>query len=83
MPGNAAILLPREDGVRYQFGAVVWDHHAGIAAWLGDRVQFASNAFAQDRVIDDGRQTLTANVTDHARDAEAPTVDQHFRHDLE
>ena len=32
MPIDLALLLPFQDGVGYQFRAVVRDHHAGIAA---------------------------------------------------
>ena len=42
VPLDAALLLPLKNGVRRQLGAVVRDHHAGIAPDAGDPVQFPS-----------------------------------------
>lgn len=41
MPIHLAILLPFEHGVRCQLRPVFADHRAGVAAHLGDLVQFA------------------------------------------
>ena len=44
MPLNTALLLPLKDGARRQLRAVVADHHARVAATLGDAVEFARGA---------------------------------------
>lgn len=43
VPFDCAILLPFQDRVAGQLGAVIADHHAGISPYLGDPVQFAAN----------------------------------------
>lgn len=76
MPFDTAILLPCEHSVGGEFRAVVTDHHAGIAATLGNGIQFAGDAFAGERVVDDGCKTFSAIIIDHAEDAEAPAIDE-------
>ena len=60
VPLDMALLLPLQDGVRGQLGAVVADHHAGIAADLGDPVQLASHPDAGDGGVDDRGQAFPA-----------------------
>ena len=43
VPLDLAIFLPFQDSVRGQLGAIVRDHHAGIAAYLGDTIQLPGN----------------------------------------
>ena len=76
VPLDLSLLLPGQDGVRGQLGAVVGDDHAGIAAALGDLVELAADPLAGERVVDDGCQALPAEVVDDAQDAEAPAVGQ-------
>ena len=83
MPFDVAVLLPGEHGIRGEFGAIVGDDHAGIAAPFGDRIQFASGTFARDRVVHDGRQAFPAEVVDDTQDAEAASIDQRVRHEVE
>lgn len=46
VPFDVALLLPFQDGTTGQLGAVVTDHHAGIAKQFSNPVQFAHNANA-------------------------------------
>ena len=55
MPFHLAILLPFQDGVRRQLGAVVGYHHAGKATHLGDPVQLPRYPDARDRGVHHGR----------------------------
>ena len=43
---------------------------------LGDDVEFPGDTFARDRVVDEGRQALPAEVVDDAQDPEAAAVGQ-------
>src|SRR3954469_313094 len=53
VPLDLAILLPAQNGVRGQLGAVVGDDHAGITAALGDSIELPADPLAGDRVVDD------------------------------
>lgn len=83
MPFDLPVLLPRQDRVRGQFGAIVRDHHTGIAPQLCDPVQFPRHTMARDRRLDDGGQALPAEVVDDAQDPEPPTPGQAVGHGVE
>ena len=46
----------------------------GTPRSLGDPVELARDPQAGERVVDDQRQALPAEVVDHGQDAEAPAV---------
>lgn len=73
-PFNMPAFLPRQNGIRGQLSAIVRHDHAGVAAMLDDDVEFAGDTLARDRVVDDGRQALPAEVVDDAQDPEAAAV---------
>lgn len=83
MPINAALFLPLKNGIRRQFGAVIRDHHAGIASDPGDPVEFPRDADARDRVVRNRCQAFAAEVIDHAQNSEPPTIDEGVRHEVQ
>ena len=83
VPFDLPILLPCQDGIRGQLGAIVRHDHAGVAAILGDDVEFAGDAFARDRVVDDGGQAFPAEVVDDAQDPEAAAVGERVGDEVE
>ena len=83
VPGNAALLLPGEDRMRGQLGAVVADDHQRQAAQLGDAVELTGDAMAGQRAIGDQRQALPAEVVDHHQNPQAPAVAQDVRGEVE
>ena len=83
VPFDPALLLPCEDGVRGQLGAVIADDHARSPTHLGDPVEFARDTNTGERVIDDEGQAFPAEVIDHAQDAEAAAVEQRIGHEVE
>jgi len=58
VPVDPSVLLPPEHGVRGELGAVVRDHHQGVAATFSNPVQFSRNSLSGDGVVDDGGQGL-------------------------
>ncbi len=46
MPFDPALLLPFEHRIAGQLDSVVADHHTGIAAMLGNGIQFAGDTLA-------------------------------------
>ena len=83
VPFNTTVLLPGEDRIGGQLGAVVAHHHAGIAPTLGDGVKLARHPFAGQRGVDHRRQALPAEVVDHTQDAEASAVAQRVGNKVE
>jgi hypothetical protein len=70
MPLDIALMLPSQDGARSQFCPVVADHHAGVATYLCDPIEFTRHTDVRERVVDDQRQAFPAEVIDHGQDAE-------------
>ena len=56
---------------------------AGVTAALGDAIELARDPLAGQRVVDDRRQALPAEVVDDGQDAEAPTVDERVGDEVE
>ena len=83
MPFDLSILAPLEDGVRGQLGAVVADDHTGIASGFGNNVQLPGDTDAGDRVVDDGRETLTAEVVDDTENPEPAPIRQAVRYEVQ
>ena len=50
------------------------------ATMFGDRIQFSGHAFPGDRIVDNGRKALPAEVVDDTQDADAAPVDQGIGH---
>lgn len=46
VPINLAVFLPLQDRIRSEFSAVIADHHAGLAAHLGNAVQLTTHTVA-------------------------------------
>lgn len=74
MPFDLAFLLPFQHRVRVQLGSVIADHHTRIAAHFGDPIQFAGDTVSRQRSVDDRRQAFSAEVVDHAEDAEPAAI---------
>lgn len=72
MPGNAAVVLPLEDGSAGQFCSVVADDGSGLAVEPDDRVQFARDAGTRERGVGDKAKAFARCVVDDGEDAEAP-----------
>jgi len=79
VPFDTPILLPGEHGIRGEFGSIVTDLYAGIAAPFGNGIQLTGYAFPRDRVVDHGCQTVPTEVIDHAQNGEAAPVGQCVR----
>ena len=69
MPDDPVVLRPGEHGVRSELGPVVRNDHAGLAAPLDQRGQFARHAPAGDRGVGDRRQAFPRHVVDDVEDA--------------
>ena len=65
VPSDAAFLLPVQDGVRSQFGAVVADDHQRVLRGRDDDIELARHRSAGDRHTDNQRQALTGEVVDN------------------
>jgi hypothetical protein len=72
MPGHAVFLLPAQDRVRRQLGAVVTDHHCWIATQPGDLVQLTADPQAGERRVHHQAETLAGEVV-HDRQYPQPT----------
>ena len=83
VPSNAAFLLPAQDGVRSQLGAVVADDHQRLSAGRNDRVELARHPPAGDRRVDNQRQALAGEVVDNDKHPEATPVGQHVGDEVE
>jgi hypothetical protein len=46
VPLDLSVFLPTQDGIRRQFGPIIADHHAGIAARSGDIIELTGNPLA-------------------------------------
>ena len=74
VPFDMALLLPVQDGVRGQLGAVVAHDHRWIAALDCDAIELPSHAHAGERVVGNEAETFPAEVVDQSQDAEATAV---------
>jgi hypothetical protein len=74
MPDDLVVPRPAEHDVRGELGSVVRDDHAGSAALLDQRRQFARHAPAGDRGVGDRRQALPRHVIHDVQDPEAATA---------
>lgn len=83
VPLDVTILLPLQQRIGGEFGAVVADHQQGIATAFCDGIKLPGNTMTRDRVVDDGRQAFPAEVVNHAQDAEAASIDQSVGHEVE
>ena len=84
VPGDAGVLLPAQDGVRGQLGAVVADDHAAARrAARTMAVELARDPAAGERGVDDQRQALPGEVVDDHQHAEAAAVGQHVGDEVE
>src|ERR1044072_3580530 len=69
VPFDIAILLPRQDGVRGELGAVVADHHARADSGLDDAIELAYDPWGSERGIDYQAEALPGAVIDQGEDA--------------
>ena len=76
VPSDAAFLLPAQDGVRSELGAVVADDHQGLSAGRDDGVELARHPSAGDRRVDDQRQAFAGEVVDNNEHPEAAAIGQ-------
>jgi hypothetical protein len=83
VPLDAAILLPGEDRVRGELGAVVTDDHAGIAPLFGDPIKFAGDTKTGERGVHHQTEAFPGEVIDQREDAEAPAAHQRIRDQVE
>lgn len=83
VPFHALLLLPAQDRVTGQFGAIVADDHTGPSPLLDEMVEFTSHAHPRQRGVDHDGQGLTREVVDHAQRAEAPPVDESVGDEVE
>jgi hypothetical protein len=74
VPLDATLLLPSQDGVRGQLGAVVTDDHARIVAQFSDLIEFAGDTQAGERRVHDQTEAFPREVIDQRQDAEAPSA---------
>jgi hypothetical protein len=75
-PFDVALLLPGQDGVRRDLGAVIADDHAGkaLVSTMCDRARVPR--WGGERGIDHQAEALPGEVIDHSEDAEAPAAHQ-------
>ena len=74
MPDDLVVPREGEHGVRGELGPVVRDDHAGLAAPLDQRRQFARHAPPGDRGVGDRRQAFPRHVVDDVQNAEPPAA---------
>jgi hypothetical protein len=83
VPFDITLLLPGQDGVRGQLGAVVADDHSGVAPQFGDTIQLTCDPQTGERGVDHQGQAFSGEVIDQREDAEAPSAHQRVRHEVE
>ena len=71
VPSNAAFLLPPQDGVGRELGAVVADDHQRLPAGRNDGIELACHPSAGNRRVDDQRQALADEVVENDQHPEA------------
>ena len=74
VPFDITLLLPGQDGVRGQLGAVVADDHSGVAPQFGDTIQLTCDPQTGERGVDHQGQAFSGEVIDQREDAEAPSA---------
>lgn len=83
MPFDAALLLPGQDGIRRELGAVVADDHARATSALDDAAELADDAGSGQRGVGYQPQALPGEVIDNSEDAEAPPACQRVHDEVE
>src|SRR6516162_8794218 len=83
VPADNAFLLPAQNGMRGQLGAVVADYYQRFLAGCDDGIELACHPAAGDRRVDDQRQALTGEVVDNHEHPEAATIGQYVRDKVE
>src|SRR6185312_964865 len=83
VPFDVAFLLPGQDGVRGELGAVVADDYARAASRLDDAVELAHDPRGGERGVRHQAEALSGAVIDQGEDAEAPAAHQRVRDEVE
>lgn len=83
MPFDAELLLPGQDSIGGELGAVVADDHAGTAAAFDDLAKFSHHTQGGERGVDDQAEALPGEVIDQGQDAEAPAAGERVHHEVE
>src|SRR5262245_4414225 len=83
MPLDTVLLRPGQDPVRGELAAIVADDHPRPAALGDEQIQFTGNTHARERRINHQRQALPRAVIDDGEDAEAPSVGELVRYEVE
>ena len=83
MPFDVALLLPCQDGIRGELGAVVADDHARTAPGLDDAIELAHDTRRGERGVGHQAEALPGKVIDQGEDAEAPAVHQRVHDEVE
>lgn len=68
VPLDATLLLPGQDGVRGQLGAVVADDHARIVTQFGDPIEFTGDPQAGERRVHDQTEAFPREVIDQRQE---------------
>ena len=76
VPFDAVLFGPAQHSVRRELGTVVADDHRRPAKQGNQPIQFASDAHARERGVDQQGQAFPREVVDHDEDPEATSVDQ-------
>ena len=72
VPGDAALVLPFEDGVTGQLAAVVADDRRGLAVQPDQGIELAHDAAPGERGVGDQREILAGAIVDDSEYAKAP-----------
>ena len=83
MPFDTVLLLPGQDGIGGQLGAVVADDHAGTASQFDDPIELAHDPQARERGIHHQPQALSGEVIDQGQNAKATAAHQRVGHEVE
>ena len=83
VPFDPAFLLPAQDGVARQFGAIVRDDHGRSATPGDDPIQLAADPYARERGVHHDRQRFAGEVVDHAQRAEATAIRKRIGHEVQ
>src|SRR6185312_12344642 len=83
VPFDVAFLLPGQDGVRGELGAVVADDYARAASRLDDAVELAHDPWGSKRGVGHQPEAFPGEVIDQSEDAEAPATHQRVHDEVE
>jgi hypothetical protein len=83
VPFDVALLLPGQDGVGSELGAVIADDHARTASRLDDAVEFAHDPRGGERGVRNQAEAFSGAVIDQGKDAEAPAAHQRIHDEVE